>query len=273
MSASTTWVLLVVVATIGPAWGLVAGSANAAAPAMSHSLGLPLDPPNSAVSQGRHFTVDSLNWAGYAVTGATGSVTQVTGSWIQPAVKCGSSTTYAAFWDGIDGYSSDTVEQGGTLAYCAGHHAYYYAWYEFYPAASVEIDSITVHARDTISVTVSYSTSTGEFSIEVQDGSQSYTQLGMVSGAQRTSAECIAERPEVNSGLASLAKFGTAEFGGDYTATIGCSATLGGTTGSFGSFSTVTAINMVDSKGKLLSSTSALSGDGTSFTEKWHRSS
>jgi hypothetical protein len=258
MKTPNAWIWALVVVTIGPSLGLVAASATAVPASASH---------------GPVFTVDSTNWAGYAVTGATGAVNQVTGSWIQPSVSCSRGTTYAAFWDGIDGYNSNTVEQGGTLAYCSGGHAYYYAWYEFYPAASVEISSIAVHPGDTVSVTVSYSTSASDFSITVKDGSSSYTKTGTVSGAERTSAECIAERPEVGYRLASLADFGTADFGQDHTSTIGCAATVGGTTGAFGSFSTATAIDMVDSSGQLLSTTSALSSDGTSFTETWDRSS
>lgn len=253
------WLGAVVVLMLGPSLGVIAGSVATTVPAAT--------PP------GLTFGVESLNWAGYAVTGSTGSVTKVTGSWIQPAVKCTSSSTYAAFWDGIDGYGSDTVEQGGSLAYCVGGSAYYYAWYEFYPAASVGIPSITVHPGDKISVTVTYSKSASDFSIKVQDGSQSYTKTGTVIGAERRSAECIAERPEVGSTLAHLADFASAEFGADHTATIGCGATVSGTTASLGSFATVTAINMVDTSGKLLSTTSALSSDRSSFTETWDASS
>jgi hypothetical protein len=94
-----------------------------------------------------------------------------------------------------------------------------------------------------------------------------------VSGAERMSAECIDERPEVGGPLASLADFGTAKFGPDSTGPIGCGATIGETTGNFGSFSTAVAINMVDSAGHTLSSTGALSGDGSSFTATWVASS
>ena len=251
--------MLVALAMTGPMFGFGTwASFSAAAPAMPHGL---------------DFTVESTNWAGYAVTGSSGSVSQVTGSWVQPSVSCSRSTTYAAFWDGIDGYSSDTVEQAGTLAYCSGDHAYYYAWYEFYPAASVEISSLSVTPGSTVSVTVSYVSSASDFSITVAVGASSVTKTGTVSGAERTSAECIAERPEVNGRLASLADFGTAKFGADATSTIGCGATVSGTTGTFGSFSTAVAINMVDSSGRALSTTGALSSDGSSFTETWDASS
>jgi hypothetical protein len=254
---TTISVLVVTLATIGPLAG-IGGFGGAA-----------VVPTTLPFPRGLSFSTNSLNWAGYAVTGGSGSVTQVTGSWVEPSVSCPRTLTYAAFWDGIDGYNSNTVEQAGTLAYCSGGHAYYYAWYEFYPAASVEISSFTVHPGDKVSVAVTYNATAGSFSITVKDGTSSYTKTGTVSGAERASAECIAERPEVGSRLANLADFGTTEFGSDYTATIGCAATVAGSASAFGGFSTATAINMVDSAGRTLASTSALSSDGTSFTETW----
>lgn len=259
MLRSRILALGVVIAIIGPLLGIgaFAGMASAA-PAAPHGVS---------------FTTYSLNWAGYVVTGAKHKVTEVTGSWIQPAVTCTKATTYAAFWAGIDGYSSNTVEQAGTLAYCSGGTAFYYAWYEFFPKASVEISSLSVSPGDTVSVTVSYVASAKHFSITVQVGSSSFTKTGKVSGAERTSAECIDERPTVGTSLTKLADFGTADFGSDYTSTIGCGATIGGTTGSFGSFSSAVAIDMEDSSGKILSSTGPLSSDGSSFVATWEASS
>ena len=46
--------------------------------------------------------------------------------------------TYAAFWVGLDGYTSKSVEQLGTDSDCTNVNSpSYYAWYEMYPAASV----------------------------------------------------------------------------------------------------------------------------------------
>lgn len=51
-----------------------------------------------------------------------------------PTVDCiVTPTSYSAFWVGLDGYSSKTVEQIGTEADCKGATPSYYAWYEFYP--------------------------------------------------------------------------------------------------------------------------------------------
>jgi hypothetical protein len=72
-------------------------------------------------------TVESTNWSGYAVTGS--KFTQAQGSWTVSAVNCKKTpNTYSAFWVGLDGYSSETVEQTGTIAFCNGSTAEYFAW-------------------------------------------------------------------------------------------------------------------------------------------------
>ena len=62
-------------------------------------------------------TAESSNWSGYAVLGS--SFTSAQASWTVPAAVCptgpGQNVLYAAFWVGLDGYSSSTVEQTGTL--------------------------------------------------------------------------------------------------------------------------------------------------------------
>ena len=88
----------------------------------------------------------SSNWAGYA---SKSPFSSVSASWVQPAVKCTSKTSYASFWVGLDGYSSNTVEQTGTLAYCNGGKATYYAWVEFYPRAP-HYFGVTVAAGDAL---------------------------------------------------------------------------------------------------------------------------
>ena len=71
-------------------------------------------------SGGQDTGVSSSNWAGYAATGAAGSFTSVSASWTQPTASCASGSQYAAFWVGLDGYTSKTVEQIGTEADCTG---------------------------------------------------------------------------------------------------------------------------------------------------------
>lgn len=203
----------------------------------------------------------ALNWSGYAYSGSNGLVTQVQGSWLVPTVTCTSKTTYVAVWVGIDGYSDNTVEQTGTLAECSHGSASYYAWYEFYPAASKEVFS--VKPGDSISASVSYSG--GKFTATISDatsGDHHTTAATSVSGANESSAEWIVERPEVCSSisckLTSLADYGTATF-----SSISATTT--------GSYQTV-AITMVDSSNKVLSEPGPLNAAGTSFTVTWYRS-
>jgi hypothetical protein len=69
--------------------------------------------PTSLVSGVGHQTsTTSTNWSGYADT--AGTYTSASASWTQPAGTCSKGDQYAAFWVGIDGYSSETVEQTGS---------------------------------------------------------------------------------------------------------------------------------------------------------------
>ena len=84
--------------------------------------------------------VDSTNWSGYAVTGPASSVTYAAGSWVVPASTCpvaGShqraTPEYAAFWVGIDGWTSNSVEQIGTDSDCSNGKPSYYAWVRVLP--------------------------------------------------------------------------------------------------------------------------------------------
>ena len=69
---------------------------------------------------GRNATTTSTNWSGYAVTGANGSFHSVSASWTEPTATCTGSAKYASFWVGLDGFSSNSVEQTGTDSDCSG---------------------------------------------------------------------------------------------------------------------------------------------------------
>jgi hypothetical protein len=208
-------------------------------------------------------TITSENWSGYAITGT--NITDVKGAWIVPAVTCPTTPPpsprfrfqpqqdeYAAFWVGIDGYSSSTVEQIGTDSDCDGANPSYYAWFEFYPHPSYSVNNFPVRPGDRISAEVSYSSSTKLFTVTLADetSGKSFSTSTSVSSAARSSAEWIAEAPSSNSGVLPLADFGTVDFGANYTSVSNtCDATVNGTPGAIGSFSTNEAITMVSSSG------------------------
>lgn len=216
----------------------------------------------------------STNWSGYAVTGSTGSVTSVSGSWIVPTATGRKRTTaYSSFWVGIDGFSSNTVEQTGTDSDVQSGVAVYYAWYEFYPNPMYQI-SMTIKPGDVMTATVTYSG--GLFTVSITDKTTgaTFSTSATVPGAAQSSAEWIAEAPSSSRGVLPLANFGTVQFGQDYTAISGtCYATIGGASGSIGSFgSLVQQITMVTNGGTVKAYPSSLSSDGTSFTVTWHHS-
>jgi hypothetical protein len=153
----------------------------------------------------------SENWAGYAATGAAGTFTSVSASWAQPTVTCSSQDTFSAFWVGLDGAGSDTVEQTGTEADCSGGAATYQGWYEIFPNAPVFYDN-PVDPGDAMSASV-VSDGGGEFTLTLADSTQNWTQTTQQSepDAQLASAEVIAEAPSSQSVLP-LADFGTANF-------------------------------------------------------------
>jgi len=220
-------------------------------------------------------TADSTNWSGYAVLGS--SFTSAQGSWTVPTVNCSGvrGDQYAAFWVGIDGYSSSTVEQTGTLSDCVGRTPSYVAWYEFYPAALTEI-SLAVKPGDHISASVTY-VSGSTFSVTITDETtgKSYSTTGSVSGAARSSAEWIAEAPccTFSGGILPLADFGTVDFGSDYTGVSGTNyatdSSNSGSISSFGSANYVQITKVGSGTSPQTSTCSALSSDGTSFTCTW----
>jgi hypothetical protein len=215
---------------------------------------------------------DSTNWSGYAVTGS--SFTHAKGSWTVPTVNCSTTpNTYAAFWVGIDGWSSDTVEQTGTDSDCDGKTPSYYAWYEFYPAGSFLISSVPVAPGDQMSAAVSYSGS--EFTITIKNVTtgKSFSKSSRVSGAKRSSAEWIAEAPCCTNagGILPLSDFGTVSFGQDNSDVRDTNyAQDSSTLGPIGSFGTgVQDAIMVSTGGTDEAVPSSLSSDGTSFTVVW----
>jgi hypothetical protein len=177
----------------------------------------------------------SINWSGYVATGANGSFTAVTGTWIVPTATCSTSTTYSSMWIGIDGFGGSTVEQDGTDSDCLGStpSPHYHAWIELYgDDADTHLDhgnSVTlpgaVSAGDSISASVTYA-GVGGWTLTIADltPADHWTSTTTVnwdpdSSAEplEATAEWVVERPELCSGpnncdLSSLTNFGTAAF-------------------------------------------------------------
>ncbi|HEX4062943.1 MAG TPA: G1 family glutamic endopeptidase [Streptosporangiaceae bacterium] len=204
----------------------------------------------------------SSNWSGYAATGSAGSFTSVSSSWTEPSANCGDGgTEYAAFWVGLDGYNSDSVEQTGTDSDCSGGSPDYYGWYEMYPANPVYYNN-PVSPGDSMSASVSVSGDA--YTLVLTDNSEGWTQTQNISesGLSDSSAEVITEAPCcLSSGNPlPLADFGTVNYGG--------SSANGQSMANYGP----DQIIMVGASGDQLDNTSSMDGSGD-FSNTWENES
>jgi Peptidase A4 family len=208
--------------------------------------------------------VVSGNWSGYADTGS--SFSHVAASWTEPtAASCSRRTTsLAAFWVGIDGYSSSSVEQDGTLIECYEGTAYYYDWWEIYPENDVQVVN-DVNPGDSISAVVTRSGSS--YTMAVTDSTHSgdsFSTTQSYSGAADSSAEWIAEAPSGSSGVEPLTDFGTWN-------DTGSAVTEGSTAGTISSF-TDDEITMESSSGAVEAQPGSLNSSGNAFSVAWKSS-
>jgi hypothetical protein len=208
--------------------------------------------------------VTSTNWSGYADTGS--GFSSVSATWNEPTPSCsGRSTALAAFWVGIDGYASSSVEQDGTLIECSGGSTFQFSWWEIYPVNSVQVVGESVAAGDAITATV---TRTGtSFKLSVTDSTHtanSFSTTQTYSAAADSSAEWIAEAPSGSSGVEPLAKFSA-------WTSANSNVSAGSTSGTISSF-TDDEITMDTSSGATEAQPSALNSAGNSFSVTWERS-
>jgi hypothetical protein len=188
---------------------IVGGVLFLAAPSMAmvrHSSEVPAPAPNHKIGHS-----SSSNWSGYAVTG--GTYTTVSASWTQPAVNCSVTPTgWSSFWVGLDGDTSNTVEQTGTEADCGSGRPVYSAWIEMYPKfPKTYPNPVSAGDRFTASVTTD---GRGSFSLTLSDTTQGWTQTttARLKSARLASAEVIAEAPSSSGGVLPLADFGSVGF-------------------------------------------------------------
>ena len=204
--------------------------------------------------------VQSTNWSGYADTSTTFST--VTGNWTEPSVSCSSrQEQLAAFWVGIDGFTSGSVEQDGTLAECYHRSAFYFSWWEMYPTNAIQVVGSSVRPGDSISASVVRSG--GSYTLKVTDSTtpaNSFTTTQSCSNCANSSAEWIAEAPSGSGGVLPLANFG--------------SWTLSGATVNSGVISSFTddEITMIDNSGLVKAQPGPLNGSGNGFSVTWERS-
>jgi hypothetical protein len=208
-----------------PATASTTATIPAADTATSQPGGPMVVPTSSGITANASTTVTiSENWSGYAVAGKK-QYNYVHSTFVEPTITCpGVADQWSSNWVGLDGYNDETVEQDGTAAWCGGtDHTTpkYEAWYEMFPANSVNV--FAVHPGDIIDTVVSYSDTTSEFTLTVSDltTGKTATTSAACSTCERASAEWIIERPalcnaaETKCFITELADFGTSTMGGD----------------------------------------------------------
>jgi len=154
----------------------------------------------------------SVNWAGYAATGAAGTFTSVASGWTVPTVTCTGTDTFSSFWVGLDGDGSGTVEQTGTEADCHGKAAAYSGWFEMFPNAPVFYKQ-PVQPGDTMVASVT-AEGAGVFMLTLFDMTQNWSQVTEQTSATATlaSAEVVTEAPTGDGQIEPLTNFGTVNF-------------------------------------------------------------
>lgn len=210
--------------------------------------------------------VQSTNWSGYADNNTKGNTyTSITANWTEPTGTCTGTTTLAVFWVGIDGFSSNSVEQDGTLIECSRGTPFYFTWWEMFPTNSIQTVGTTVRPGDSISASVVRSGTS--YTLKVTDSSRSgdsFTTTQSCGNCANSSAEWIAEAPSNSSGVLPLTDFHS------WTAS-GATVKSGSTSGVISTFAD-DELTMVDNSGLVKAQPGALNSSGNGFTVTWERS-
>jgi Peptidase A4 family len=213
--------------------------------------------------------VESSNWSGYADNNTkSNTYSKVSAHWNEPEVSCPTDEDQlAAFWVGIDGLTSGTVEQDGTLAQCYEGTAYYYTWWEMYPTNDIQVVGDTVRPGDKIVASVVKSGTS--YALKVTDSTTSGNNVSTTQTCSATtcvdsSAEWIGEAPGGSRGEYPLPDFNKWNV-------TSASVTSGGTTGTISKFSD-DELTMEGDADYALATPGALSSGGADFTDSWDNS-
>jgi peptidase A4-like protein len=216
---------------------------------------------HSASVAGTPKQIQSSNWSAYADTATARPYSRVAGRWTQPRGICTAQTSLAAFWVGIDGYTSKSVEQGGSLIECLAGTPHYFTWWEMYPANGIQVVGSTVKPGDKIAASVVRTG--GSYVIKVTDSTtagNTFSTTQTCGTCANSSAEWIAEAPSNAAGPLPLTNFGTWTLRG--------AAVTAGTAGTISSFPD-SEITMVNSAKKVKAQPGPLNTAGTRFKVTW----
>ncbi len=210
----------------------------------------------------------SFNWSGYADTATKAQTfTKVSGAWTTPSVTCSAEDQITSDWVGLDGFTSSTVEQLGTISWCFQHTPTYFTWYEMFPAGTVEVGT-ALKPGDKITASV---TRTGtSYTLKLTDATTAGNNISVaktcaLATCKDTSAEWISERPSFSIGIVPQAHYNA------FKITSG-SVTANGKTTTIGAGPGVNAVTMIDATQTYnLNTVSTLTG-GNAFSTTWKNS-
>ena len=228
-------------------------------------------------------TAGSYNWSGYVNTSGASNYTAtsfyfVESDFVVPIAEqafgaCTGSWDYSSSWVGIDGWGSSDVLQAGTEsdALCSGgyNYTYYSPWFEWYPLGETRISNLPIAPGQVYFVEVWSTSSTAGHAYLVNKTTNQYVIVNFSAPAGTTlkgnSAEWVAERPGLSTGLATLTNYVAEPFWGSTSYNFNY-------TGYYPGSSSSTAITMYDNNGNpisyptLLGTTSFLMQDeGSAF--------
>jgi hypothetical protein len=215
----------------------------------------------------------SRNWGGYITSASSHSTdfNSVKATWVQPTVTCEAKNAWTVFWVGLDGWWNNTVEQGGSSAFCptSGGAAQYQLWWEMFPTNAIQT-VLTINAGDTITASVKYATATSVFTIKVRDvtSGQSFTRHERCANGltcDRSSSDVITE----DVGMVGAGSFfPLADYGTMGYTNAGATDTAGHK-GSISGRNWLNAAVSEISGGITYAIVSPLSSHGTAFTTTW----
>jgi Peptidase A4 family len=217
----------------------------------------------NAVTQG-----ESYNWSGYADTSTTAQTfTKASGAWTTPSVTCTAEDTITSEWVGLDGATTSTVEQAGTIGWCFEDTPTYFTWYEMYPHGTVEVGTSLAPGDK---ITASVTRSSNKYTLKLTDATNTANSFTKKAKCALTtcldeSADWIAERSSFEIGIAPLADYGT------WNLTNG-TETAAGVTGTIGSSASVDEFTMIDATASYDLSTPSTLTHEKAFSTAWNNS-
>jgi hypothetical protein len=225
---------------------------------MSAWTGAAAAPPFLAETTATSDTVTKTNWSGYAVTGPSGQFTQASANYDEPTFgssRC--STNSETTWAGIGGFSSNSaLGQDGTAHNVVGL-ANHQAWWEVLPGVAMTAINLTTAAGHNFFASTRRITGGYQFFVEDEATGSSQALNVMINNYSGTSAEAIAERPNIG-GLTNLSNFGTLTFTQ--------SLANGNGINTYNPQGVRHGIHMINNAGSPLADPSAI-GSGGSFTD------